>query len=74
MVMMNNKKIQQAKDWLSQNNYDNDQYVFLNSNSPNGVNAEGKELEVVLAEYAEIILNQLKEADYLGDENDYNVD
>ena len=74
MVMMNNKKIQQAKDWLSQNNYDNDQYVFLNSNSPNGVNAEGKELEVVLAEYAEIILNQLKEADYLGDETDYNVD
>ena len=72
--MMNNKKIQQAKDWLSQNNYDNDQYVFLNSNSPNGVNAEGKELEVVLAEYAEIILNQLKEADYLGDETDYNVD
>ena len=71
---MNNKKIQQAKDWLSQNNYDNDQYVFLNSNSPNGVNAEGKELEVVLAEYAEIILNQLKEADYLGDETDYNVD
>ena len=71
---MDNKKIQQAKDWLSQNNYDNDQYVFLNSNSPNGVNAEGKELEVVLAEYAEIILNQLKEADYLGDETDYNVD
>lgn len=58
---MKNEKIQQAEDWLSQNNYDDNQYVFLNSNSPNGVNAEGQKLEELLAEYAEFIWNQLKE-------------
>jgi hypothetical protein len=58
---MKNEKIQQAEDWLSQNNYDDNQYVFLNSNSPNGVNLEGKKLEELLAEYEEFILNQLKE-------------
>jgi len=58
---MKNKKIQQAEDWLSQNNYDDNQYVFLNSNSPNGVNAEGQKLEELLAEYGEFICNQLKE-------------
>ena len=58
---MKNEKIQQAEDWLSQNNYDDNQYVFLNSNSPNGVNSEGQKLEELLAEYEEFILNQLKE-------------
>ena len=58
---MKNKKIQKAQDWLSQNNYDDNQYVFLNSNSPNGVNSEGQKLEELLAEYEEFILNQLKE-------------
>ena len=58
---MKNEKIQKAEDWLSQNNYDDNQYVFLNSNSPNGVNREGQKLEELLAEYEEFILNQLKE-------------
>ena len=58
---MKNEKIQKAEDWLSQNNYDDNQYVFLNSNSPNGVNSEGQKLEELLAEYEEFILNQLKE-------------
>lgn len=44
---------QEAKNWLAQNNYDDNQYVFLNGNSPYGVNAEGKPLEEVLSEYAE---------------------
>ena len=58
---MKNEKIQKAEDWLSQNNYDDNQYVFLNSNSPNGVNSEGQKLEELLAEYEEFIWNQLKE-------------
>jgi hypothetical protein len=58
---MKNEKIQKAEDWLSQNNYDENQYVFLNSNSLNGVNSEGQKLEELLAEYEEFIWNQLKE-------------
>ena len=58
---MKNEKIQQAEDWLSQNNYDDNQYVFLNSNSPNGVNSEGQKLEELLAEYEDFIWKQLNE-------------
>lgn len=58
---MKNEKIQKAEDWLSQNNYDDNQYVFLNSNSPNGIIREGQKLEELLAEYEEFIWNQLKE-------------
>lgn len=45
------KELQQAKDWLAQNNYDDNQYVFLNGNSPHGVNKEGQPLESVLTNY-----------------------
>ena len=48
---MTQEQIQQAKDWLAQNNYDDNQYVFLNGNSPYGVDAEGQLLESVLANY-----------------------
>ena len=58
---MKNEKIQKAEDWLSQNNYDDNQYVFLNSNSPNGVNSEGQKLEELLAEYEDFICKQLNE-------------
>ena len=58
---MKNEKIQKAEDWLSQNNYDDNQYVFLNSNSPNGVNSEGQKLEELLAEYEDFIWKQLNE-------------
>ena len=64
---MKNEKIQLAEDWLSQNNYDDNQYVFLNSNSPNGFNSEGQKLEELLAEYAEFIWNQLKEIVEISD-------
>ena len=50
---MNEQQLQQAKDWLAQNNYDDNQFVFLNSNSPYGVDAEGQRLEEVLADYAQ---------------------
>ena len=48
---MKEQQLQQAKDWLAQNNYDDNQYVFLNGNSPHGVNKEGQPLESVLANY-----------------------
>ena len=48
---MRELQLQQAKDWLAQNNYDDNQYVFLNGNSPHGVNKEGQPLESVLANY-----------------------
>ena len=50
---MKEQQLQQAKDWLAQNNYDDNQFVFLNSNSPYGVDAEGQRLEEVLADYAQ---------------------
>ena len=50
---MKELQLQQAKDWLAQNNYDDNQFVFLNSNSPYGVDAEGQRLEEVLADYAQ---------------------
>lgn len=50
---MKELQLQQATDWLAQNNYDDNQFVFLNSNSPYGVNAEGQRLEEVLADYAQ---------------------
>jgi hypothetical protein len=42
-----------AKDWLVDENYDEDQYVFRGSNSPHGVNHEGIPLSQVLADFAE---------------------